>query len=61
MFLFSAIGSFLLNDTSYGSPSKYVHCHGGFQSALTHTGWVFSQDRVTALWRPPNNFTGRIR
>ncbi len=60
-FFFSALGSFWLNDTSYGSPAKYVHCHGTAQSALTHTGWVFSQDSLVAHWRPPANFTGRVR
>lgn len=53
-----ALGTFWLNDTSFGSPSQYLHCQGSYQNAVTHSAWVFSRGAAIAHWEPPRNFTG---
>lgn len=57
---FLGLGTWWLNDTSYGSPTQYLHCHGGYQNALTHSGWVFSRRSVHAFWQPPDDFIGNV-
>lgn len=57
-----ALGTFWLSDeASPESAAKYLHCHGAFQNALTHTGAVFMSKNVTARWSPPSGFSGRVR
>jgi len=43
------------------SEAQYLHCHGRAQSALTHTGDVFSLPSVAADWQPARTFRGKVQ
>jgi len=49
-----------LEDNSYLSESRYLHCRGGQQNAVTHSGRTATMFVVSFQWKPPSNFQGRV-
>ena len=49
-----------LEDTSYLSESHYLHCSGGAQSAVTHSGRTATMFVISFQWKPPAHFHGLI-
>jgi len=59
---FSVIGSWHIpyRDDSSASDSKYLHCAGILQSAVTHTGLTINMYVLSLQWRPPDNYHGMV-
>ena len=49
-----------LEDNSYLSESRYLHCQGGQQNAVTHSGRTATMFVVSFQWKPPASFQGRV-
>ena len=49
-----------LEDNSYLSESRYLHCQGGRQNAVTHSGRTASMFVVSFQWKPPAGFDGQV-
>ena len=65
---FSAFGSFSVvgnwhipyRDDSSASDSRYLHCGGIVQAAVTHTGLTINMYVLSLQWRPPENYHGMV-
>ena len=59
---FSAIGSWHIPYThdSYASDSQYLHCGGGIQTAVTHSGVTISMFVISLQWKPPDTYQGIV-
>merc|ERR1719369_2666290 len=59
---FSAIGSWYIPyiEDSNKSDSKYLHCNGSLQSAVTHSGFTINMHVVSLQWKPPENYGGIV-
>ena len=59
---FSAIGTWYIPYThdSYASDSQYLHCGGGVQSAVTHSGVTINLHVISLQWKPPDNYHGMV-
>ena len=49
-----------LDDTSYLSESRYLHCRDGAQNMVTHSGRTAKMFVISFQWKPPAGFNGLV-